>query len=114
MLSPLVFIVLTTTTIVISQSSPNNDVALIVNGVQPKSNVTCLCTEDEVCEGNTRTCTLRQPDQTCYESWTLDAQDNSIRVTAGYVTFLNSLSISFLINIDAFTMITSSYDYGVI
>lgn len=78
-------ILLTTTTIVISQDNNDAHVARIVDDIQPKLNITCLCTEDEECDGNSRTCRISHPHHTCYQSWTLEGSDNSIRVTAGYV-----------------------------
>jgi hypothetical protein len=80
-------ILLTTTTIVISQDSNDNQVAHIVDGIQPKINITCLCTEDEQCDSNSRTCQLSQPHHTCYESWTLEGDDGSINLSAGYVIY---------------------------
>jgi len=79
-------ILLTTTTIVISQDSNDDQVALLVDGIQPKKNITCLCTEDEQCDSDSGTCQLSQSHQKCYESWTL-VDDGSIQLTAGYVTF---------------------------
>jgi hypothetical protein len=76
---------LMTTTIVVSQDNSDNQTTLIVNENEAKSNVTCLCTEDEKCDGNSRTCSLKHPDQTCYQSWTWEPHDNSIRLSAGYV-----------------------------
>ncbi len=78
-------ILLMTTTIVISQDNNNTEVALIVDDIQLKTNITCLCTEDEQCDSGSRTCQLTHPHHTCYESWTLEPSDGSIRVTAGYV-----------------------------
>ncbi len=77
------FLLLLTTTIVISQDNNDNQVALLVDDSQPKINITCLCSEDEQCDLNSQTCQLTQPHHTCYESWTLETNDGSIRVTAG-------------------------------
>lgn len=75
---------MTTTIVVISQdNNDNNQVAQIVDDMRLESNVTCLCTEDEQCDENTRTCQLTHVHQKCYESWTLDPNDNSIHLTAG-------------------------------
>lgn len=105
---------LTTTTIVISQDNNNgNQVAQLVNNIQPKANITCLCTEDEQCDANSQTCQLTHPDHTCYESWTLEPSDGTIHVVAGYeisylyITFVFIYSISC---IDVCTMIISSYE----
>jgi len=79
----LLLLLLFTPTIVISIDEPSNDLALIVNDDQRQTNITCLCTSDEECNPDGKTCTLTQAHHTCYESWTLDPVDSSIRVTAG-------------------------------
>lgn len=76
-------LLLTTTAIVISGDNNENPVDHIVDEIPPKINITCLCTEDEQCDGNSRTCQLSHAHHTCYESWTLETNDGSIRVTAG-------------------------------
>lgn len=55
----------------------------ILNEIEQSTNITCLCTEDEQCDANTRTCRLTHPDHACYESWTKELHDRSIQVTAG-------------------------------
>ena len=75
---------LTTTTIVISQdSNDDNHVAQLVDDNQLKTNITCLCTSDEQCDVNSQTCQLTHAHHTCYESWTLETSDGTIRLTAG-------------------------------
>jgi len=76
-------LLLTTTTIVISEDNNDTQVALIVDDIQPNINITCLCTEDEQCDEDSRTCQISNPHHKCYESWTLETSDGSIRVTAG-------------------------------
>jgi hypothetical protein len=77
------FLLLTTTTIVNSQDNNVNQLALGNDGIHPKKNITCYCTEDEQCDGDSHTCQLTQPHESCYESWTLESNDGVIRVTAG-------------------------------
>jgi hypothetical protein len=80
----LVFLLLTTTAIVISEdNNDQNQVALLVDEIPSKVNITCLCTEGEQCDGDSRTCQLSHPHHTCYESWTLEPNDGSIAITAG-------------------------------
>jgi hypothetical protein len=77
-----------TTTIVISQDNTDNQIASIPDDNQLKTNITCLCTEDEQCDSDSRTCQLTQPHHKCYESWALEVSDGSIQVTAGYVKII--------------------------
>jgi len=74
--------------IVVSKESDNDSVSILVDGVQQQINITCLCTEDEQCESNTRTCRLTHPDHVCYESWSNEFSDNTIQLTAGYMKIL--------------------------
>ncbi len=102
---------LTTTTIVISQDKNNARVARADNDDnQLKTSITCLCTSDEQCDGDSRTCKLTHPHHSCYESWTLEPSDGSIHVSAGYAScslafFRYSIGI-----LDACIMTTSSFD----
>ena len=75
-----VILLLTTTTIVISQDI-NEEISELDETL--KKNITCLCTDDEQCDGDSRTCQISQQHHVCYESWTLEASDGSIRLTAG-------------------------------
>ncbi|CAF1644214.1 unnamed protein product [Adineta ricciae] len=79
------FTLLTTTTIVISQDKyEENPDALIVNDNQPnKTNIKCACSEDELCDGNTRTCQLSQPHHQCYQRWEVNSDGRSVQHTAG-------------------------------
>ncbi|CAM4805785.1 unnamed protein product [Rotaria magnacalcarata] len=74
--------------IVISVTAINEEnhdyiVSILVDGTQQKTNIACLCTDDEQCDSNTRTCRLTDPDYVCYETWTKENSDNSIHLMAG-------------------------------
>lgn len=74
--------------IVASKENHNDIISLLVDGTQQKINITCLCTEDEdeqICDLNSGTCRITNPDHVCYESWTKQSNEDTIRVTAGYV-----------------------------
>ena len=90
------FSLLTTTTIVISQDKyEENSDALIVNDNQPnKTSIKCACSEDELCDGNTRTCQLSQPYHRCYQRWEVNSDGRSVQHTAGYGVFPIYESIS--------------------
>jgi hypothetical protein len=88
-----------TTTIVISQDNNDNEVALLVDDIQSKPNIICLCTKDEECDSDSGTCRLNQSYQMCYESWTLNAYDGSIDVTAGYVILCFFFFICSILNL---------------
>ncbi|CAF3885690.1 unnamed protein product [Rotaria sp. Silwood2] len=79
----IIFVLLMTTTIVISQNNNDNQVADVEVDIPLKKNITCLCTKDEQCNANSATCQLTHRHHTCYESWSLESGDDSIRVTAG-------------------------------
>src|SRR5262245_60363280 len=70
--------------IIFSKESHDGTVSDIVDGLQQQTNITCLCTEDEKCDSNTRTCRLTHPDHACYEQWSKELGDDTIQVTAGY------------------------------
>jgi len=80
--------------IVVSKESHDDPVSILVDGIQPYTNITCLCTEDEQCDLNTRTCRITHPDHACYESWTKESGDNTIHLTAGYENILNFIIYS--------------------
>ena len=81
----LCLLTLVTTAAVIREDEEKSDVARLVNNVEPTANITCLCTADEMCDDGLTTCRLTHPDHRCYQSWTVDAGDHSIHLTAGYV-----------------------------
>ncbi|CAF3979023.1 unnamed protein product [Rotaria sordida] len=70
---------------VISQENHDDSVSFLIDGTRQRTNITCLCTEDENCDSNTRTCRLTHVDHACYESWTKESNDDMIHVTAGCV-----------------------------
>ena len=69
--------------VVFGEDNADGILSDIVNGIEQQRNVTCLCTEDEQCDANTRSCRLTHSDHACYESWTKDVHDPLIQVTAG-------------------------------
>lgn len=70
-------------TVVFGDDNADDILSDIANGIERQMNITCLCTEDEQCDANTRTCRLTHPDHACYESWTKEMHDPLIQVTAG-------------------------------
>ncbi|CAF3229966.1 unnamed protein product [Rotaria socialis] len=70
---------------VISEENHDDTVSIPIDGTQQKINIACLCTEDEQCDSNTRTCRLTHPEHVCYETWTKENSDNSIHLTAGCI-----------------------------
>lgn len=72
-----------TIVVVISKDNTDHQAALLLDDTPLERNITCLCSEDEQCDGNTRTCSLSRSHHSCYQSWTLEPSDGSIRVTAG-------------------------------
>lgn len=68
----------------ITQGNNENIVSNIVDDIQQPTNITCLCTDDEQCDSNSRTCRLNDSDQACYQSWTRVPGDNTIHLSAGY------------------------------
>lgn len=72
-----------TTTIVISQENNKNHIAEPDDNIPLEKSITCLCTDDEQCNGNTSTCQLSYKHHTCYQSWTCDPTDGSVHLTAG-------------------------------
>ena len=69
--------------IVIGEENYGDIVSFLVDGTQQKTNITCLCTEDEQCDSSDRTCRITHPDHACYESWTKLTDGNTIQLTAG-------------------------------
>jgi hypothetical protein len=74
--------------IIVSKENHDNIVSVLVDEIQQETNITCLCTENEQCDLNTRTCRLKHSDHACYESWSKELGDNTIEVTAGYEKYL--------------------------
>ncbi|CAF0769750.1 unnamed protein product [Rotaria sp. Silwood1] len=72
-----------TTTIVISQHNNDNQTGDVEVDIPLKRNITCLCTNDEQCNSNSATCQLTHRFHSCYISWSLEPNDESIHVTAG-------------------------------
>jgi hypothetical protein len=70
--------------IIVSEENQND----IVSVLQQQVNITCLCTPDEQCEGNTNTCRLTHEDHACYESWSKEFGDTTIQHTAGYEKYI--------------------------
>jgi hypothetical protein len=70
--------------IIISQGSFDDLFSLLNDDTQPKPNITCLCTQNEKCDSNTRTCRLIEPYHNCYQTWTKEPNDDTIILTAGY------------------------------
>lgn len=81
--SLIISLLLMTIAVVISKNNNDDQAALLIDNTPLESNITCLCTEDEQCDGNTRTCSLSRSHHSCYETWTHEPSDGSIRVTAG-------------------------------
>lgn len=91
----ILFILLMTTTIVISDNNKNK-VLNLEDSVPLKQNITCLCTSDELCDEGSATCQLTHSNHRCYESWTLKKENDPnypIQVTAGYVNISKKTSI---------------------
>lgn len=82
-----------TTTVVMSQQAVYDQISAIVDGNQPKKNVTCHCIDDEICDKKTNTCRLTEEHQRCYQSWRL-GNKNTIQLNAGFV---RNVSIDHLI-----------------
>jgi hypothetical protein len=70
--------------VVLTKENHDDTVSGIVNGIQEQTNITCLCTEGEECDSNTRTCRLNHSDHACYESWSKELDEPNIQLTAGY------------------------------
>lgn len=109
MIKELFLLVILISVTVISEENHDDFLSALIDGTQHETNVTCLCTEDDGCDANSQTCRLTHPSHVCYESWTKEANDDTIYVAAGYLYKHLYLPIYFLTIFDLFRCVYNDF-----
>lgn len=69
---------------VVNGENYDNSISLFDDDTPKNTNITCFCTGDENCDGNSSTCRITHPDHACYEVWSKYPGEEIIHITAGY------------------------------